>query len=67
MISKKAENILVILIAVVVFLLGAGLTFILLSSLWWLICWALGLTFSFKAVVGVWAILILLKLLRRKG
>ena len=37
------------------------LTFLMVSGLTWVICWAFGFVFSWKLVIGIWAICILIK------
>ena len=37
------------------------LTFLVVSGLTWVICWAFGFVFSWKLVIGIWAICILIK------
>lgn len=41
-------------------LLGIALTFLMICGLTWVICWAFGFVFSWKIVIGIWAICILI-------
>ena len=43
------------------------LTFLMVSGLTWVICWAFGFVFSWKIVVGIWAICILIGQFTRGG
>lgn len=49
-----------VIIFVVLFILAGALSFIICSGLFWLICWAFSLTFSWKIAFGFWIILVII-------
>lgn len=52
--SKREKVVVFIALLIVVGLLMSGLV--------WLVCWAFGIAFSWKYVVGVWALMFLYNL-----
>lgn len=51
------KNVIVIIIGI---LLGLVISYGLTTTLVYLICWAFGISFSFKLALGVWAIICLI-------
>ncbi len=49
-----------VLLIIGIILLALVASFLLVAGLMWIICWAFSLIFSWKLVIGVWAILVLL-------
>ena len=49
-----------VLLIIGIILLALVASFLLVAGLMWVICWAFSLIFSWKLVIGVWAILALL-------
>lgn len=54
--KKFKENIGFILLGIVLFLGIVAISFGITYGFVWVICWAFGLNFSLKIVIGVWAI-----------
>ena len=49
------------LIALLIFIVAMVVDFLVTSGLVWLVCFAFGLIFSWKVVIGIWAVVILLQ------
>ena len=47
------------MIGVIIFLSIIGLSFLFTGGLVYIVCWAFSLTFSWKIVFGIWALLAL--------
>lgn len=47
--------------------LCVGISFLLTSGIFWLICWAFALTFSWKIAFGVWLIILIVSNIFRKA
>lgn len=56
---------LIILISAILLLLG--LDFCITSGLFWVVCWAFGLTFTWKIALGIWVISIFLAAIFKSG
>lgn len=49
------------LLAVLLFLITCAISFLITAGIIWVICWAFGFLFTWKLVIGIWAVLLLLK------
>lgn len=58
-----AEKLAVIIGTIIGFILGYGVIFALVSFLVAAICWAFAITFSWKIVVGIFAVVVLLRII----
>ena len=54
-----------VLLFIGLFILALGLEFIITAGLVWVVCWAFSLLFSWKLVIGIWAVLSLLGIFLR--
>lgn len=59
------KNLLVVLAVIGVVIGVLGLEFLILGGLVWIVTWAFGLTFSWKIMIGVWAIVAILQMALR--
>ena len=46
--------------AIVIFLIAAGITWVVTSGIIWLICWLIGWDFSIKVATAIWMVMILI-------
>ena len=44
---------------IVIIALGAIIGFLCVAGLVWLVCWAFGLSWSWKLAIGIWAVMML--------
>lgn len=58
-----AEKLAVIIGTIIGLILGYGIIFALVSFLVAAVCWAFGIAFSWKIVVGIFAVVALLKII----
>ena len=49
------------LIALLIFVTAIVVDFLVTSGLVWLVCFAFGLIFSWRIVIGIWAVVVLLQ------
>lgn len=61
--SNVGEKLIIALITIITLICVGLLGFGMLSGFLWIICWAFGLTFSLKVCVGIYAILVVLRLI----
>ena len=59
----KSDIIATVLAVVLIALLCGGAFFLGVSLVYWIICFAFGLTFSWKIAIGVWAVVVLLRMI----
>lgn len=55
------EKVLTVIFAVLLIALCVALSVLYVGLLYWIVCWAFHLTFSWRICIGVWAVLALLK------
>lgn len=48
------------LITLLIFLLVLGLDFVIMSGIYWVVCWAFGFTFTWPIAIAIWLITIVL-------
>lgn len=46
--------------AIVIFLIAAGITWVVTSGIIWLICWLIGWDFSIKVATAIWLVMMLI-------
>ena len=46
--------------AIVIFLIAAGITWVVTSGIIWLICWLIGWNFSIKVATAIWLVMMLI-------
>lgn len=49
------------LLAVLLLLITCAVSFLITAGIVWVICWAFGFLFTWKLVIGIWAVLFLLR------
>lgn len=49
------------LLAVLLLLITGAVSFLITAGIVWVICWAFGFLFTWKLVIGIWAVLFLLR------
>ena len=50
----------VVLILITIILMGA-ISFLMTALAWWIICFAFGIGFSWKVMLGVWVLLLIFR------
>ena len=46
--------------AIVILLIAAGISWVVISGIIWLICWLIGWNFSIKVATAIWLVMILI-------
>lgn len=46
--------------AIVILLIAAGISWVVISGIIWLICWLIGWDFSIKVATAIWLVMILI-------
>lgn len=49
------------LLTILLFLITCTVSFLITAGIVWVICWAFGFLFTWKLVIGIWTVLVLLK------
>lgn len=52
--------------AIVIFLIAAGISWVVISGIIWLICWLIGWDFSIKVATAIWLVMILINVIFSK-
>lgn len=59
--SELLEGLCQLLFCIIIIIVGLAISFAIVAGLYWVICWAFSLTFSWKIAIGIWVIVTILR------
>jgi len=63
----KSDSTIYLLFIILLFIFFMALSFLFVSGLVYIVCWGFNLTFTWKLAFGVYAVILLLKMVFKKG